>query len=181
MDISRPPSPPQDLWSSILDSVSSSRSIPSKQILVLGQPSSGKSTLVSALLHKALSDDQKDAQRTDFAIGYDFADVRDEADEGKYSRLKLQATICSESIRHSCSIVCIHSAFLWIVIYCSPAAFSTSSVVTTSYPHNNCPWLDAPLDICWRTTNMADLGRNVVKRRHISRARNYPWRKSRTT
>ena len=89
MDISRPPSPPpQDLWSSILDSVSSSRSIPSKQILVLGQPSSGKSTLVSALLHKALSDDQKDAQRTDFAIGYDFADVRDEADEGKSSRLQ---------------------------------------------------------------------------------------------
>ena len=86
MDISRPPSPPQDLWSSILDSVSSSRSIPSKQILVLGQPSSGKSTLVSALLQKALTDDQKDDQRTDFAIGYDFADVRDEADEGKCTR-----------------------------------------------------------------------------------------------
>ena len=88
MDISRPPSPPQDLWSSILDSVSSSRSIPSKQILVLGQPSSGKSTLVSALLQKAVSDDQKDAQRTDFAIGYDFADVRDEADEGKCNHLQ---------------------------------------------------------------------------------------------
>ena len=86
MDISRPPSPPlQDLWSSILDSVSSSRSIPSKQILVLGQPSSGKTTLVSALLQKAPSDDQ-DTHRTDFAIGYDFADVRDEADEGKCSR-----------------------------------------------------------------------------------------------
>jgi dynein light intermediate chain 1, cytosolic len=90
MDISRPSSPeapPQDLWSSILDSVSSSRSIPSKQILILGQPSSGKSTLVSALLQKPLLDDQKDDQRTDFAIGYDFADVRDEADEGKYNRL----------------------------------------------------------------------------------------------
>ena len=55
---------------------------------MLGQPSSGKSTLVSPLLHKAMSDDQ-DAQRTDFAIGYDFADVRDEADEGKYSRLQV--------------------------------------------------------------------------------------------
>ena len=92
MDISRPPSPPQDLWSAILDSVSSSRSIPSKQILVLGQPSSGKSTLVSALLQKALSDDQKDTQRTDFAIGYDFADIRDEADEGKCSRLLLASS-----------------------------------------------------------------------------------------
>lgn len=88
MDISRPSSPeapPQDLWSSILDSVSSSRSIPSKQVLLLGQPSSGKSTLASALLQKPLLDDQRDDQRTDFAIGYDFADVRDEADEGEYT------------------------------------------------------------------------------------------------
>ncbi|KAF9006656.1 hypothetical protein BDQ17DRAFT_1389437 [Cyathus striatus] len=55
MDISRsstPDAPPQDLWSSILDSVSSSRSIPSKNILVLGQPSTGKSTLTSSLLQK---------------------------------------------------------------------------------------------------------------------------------
>jgi dynein light intermediate chain 1, cytosolic len=63
---------------------------------VLGQPSSGKSTLVSALLQKALSDDQKDDQRTDFAIGYDFADVRDEADEGKCSRL--QASTSSNNV-----------------------------------------------------------------------------------
>lgn len=86
MEISRsstPEAPPQDLWSSILDSVSSSRSIPSKQILLLGQPSSGKSALASALLQKPVSDEQKDGQRTDFAIGYDFADVRDEADEGE--------------------------------------------------------------------------------------------------
>ena len=59
---------------------------------MLGQPSSGKSTLVSALLQKALSDDQKDTQRTDFAIGYDFADIRDEADEGKCSRLLLASS-----------------------------------------------------------------------------------------
>ncbi|KAG6841846.1 hypothetical protein C0991_006253 [Blastosporella zonata] len=86
MDISRsstPEAPPQDLWSSILDSVSSSRSIPSKQILLLGQPLTGKSTLASALLQKPLVDEEKDENRSDFAIGYDFADVRDEADEGK--------------------------------------------------------------------------------------------------
>jgi dynein light intermediate chain 1 len=91
MNISRPSSPeatPQDLWSSILDSVSSSRSIPSKQILLLGQPSSGKSTLASALLQKPISDDQKDDQRIDFAIGYDFVDVRDDADEGKCNCLQ---------------------------------------------------------------------------------------------
>lgn len=82
MDGSRPSSPegpPEDLWSSILDSVSSSRSIPSKQILLLGEPSCGKSTLVSALLQKPV--DEKDAQK-DFAIGYDWADVKDEAEEG---------------------------------------------------------------------------------------------------
>ncbi|KAG6850637.1 hypothetical protein H0H93_010829 [Arthromyces matolae] len=86
MDISRsstPEAPPQDLWSSILDSVSTSRSIPSKQILLLGQPSTGKSTLASVLLQKPVQVEQKDEGSTDFAIGYDFADVRDEADEGK--------------------------------------------------------------------------------------------------
>ena len=79
---STPEAPPQDLWSSILDSVSSTRSIPAKQILVLGQPSSGKSTLVSALLNTAVADETKGDQRHDFAIGYEFADVRDDADEG---------------------------------------------------------------------------------------------------
>lgn len=86
MDVSRPSSPeapPQDLWSSILDSVSSSRSIPSKQVLLLGQPSSGKSTIVSALLQKPASDEERVDQRSDFALGYDFADVRDDADEGE--------------------------------------------------------------------------------------------------
>ena len=85
MENSRPSSPeepPQDLWSSILDSVSTSRSIPSKQILLLGQPSTGKSTLASALLQKTSTDEVKEDQRSDFALGYDWADVRDEADEG---------------------------------------------------------------------------------------------------
>ncbi|KAJ3516133.1 hypothetical protein NLJ89_g1310 [Agrocybe chaxingu] len=100
MEISRsstPEAPPQDLWSSILDSVSSSRSIPSKQILLLGQPSSGKSTIVSALLQKPVADEQKDDQRTDFAVGYDFADVRDEADEDTLARLSVYTVPSSAS------------------------------------------------------------------------------------
>jgi dynein light intermediate chain 1 len=87
MEISRastPEAPPQDLWSSILDSVSSSRSIPAKQVLILGQPLSGKSTIASALLNRPAVDEQKDAERSDFAIGYDWADVRDDADEGMH-------------------------------------------------------------------------------------------------
>lgn len=75
-----PEEPPQDLWGSILNSVSSSRSIPSKQILILGEPSSGKSTLVSCLLQTQVADENE--ERYDFAVGYDWADVRDEADEG---------------------------------------------------------------------------------------------------
>lgn len=83
---STPEPPPQDLWSSILDSVSKSRSIPSKQVLLLGQPSTGKSTLVSALLQKPASEDDK---RLNFALGYDFADVRDDADEDTLARLSV--------------------------------------------------------------------------------------------
>ncbi|KAJ7639320.1 dynein light intermediate chain-domain-containing protein [Roridomyces roridus] len=83
-----PEAPPQDLWGSILDSVSSSRSIPSKQILLLGQPSTGKSTLMAGLLQKPPAD-EKDDHRTDFAVGYDFANVRDEADEDTIARLSV--------------------------------------------------------------------------------------------
>lgn len=88
MDVTRsstPEAPPQDLWSSILDSVSSTRSIPSKQVLLLGQPSSGKSSLAAALLQKQVADEGKDDSRSsDFALGYEWADVRDEADEGDF-------------------------------------------------------------------------------------------------
>ncbi|KAF7352424.1 Dynein 1 light intermediate chain [Mycena venus] len=85
---SSPEAPPQDLWGSILDSVSSSRSIPSKQILLLGQPSTGKSTLAAGLLQKPPSDDKED-HRIDFAVGYDFANVRDDADEDTLARLSV--------------------------------------------------------------------------------------------
>jgi len=77
---SRPSSPTQDLWSSILDSVSNSKSIPSKQILLLGEPRTGKTTLAASLLQKEVN---KDHPKDDFALGFDWADVRDDADEGK--------------------------------------------------------------------------------------------------
>ncbi|EIW76376.1 hypothetical protein CONPUDRAFT_168928 [Coniophora puteana RWD-64-598 SS2] len=87
---SSPDAPPADLWSSILDSVSSTRSIPSKQIVLLGRPQSGKSTLASALLRKPLSEDEeREDARVDFALGYDWADVRDDADEDTLARLSV--------------------------------------------------------------------------------------------
>jgi dynein light intermediate chain 1 len=61
---------PQDLWSTILNSVSSSRLTLAKNILVLGQPSTGKSTLVSAPLQKPATDTSKDEPCADYAVGY---------------------------------------------------------------------------------------------------------------
>ncbi|GJJ07202.1 hypothetical protein Clacol_001402 [Clathrus columnatus] len=55
----------ENLWSSILDSVSSTRSIPSKQILILGDRVSGKSTIAAALLGKQLDNLKPD--KSDFA------------------------------------------------------------------------------------------------------------------
>ncbi|KAH8094829.1 dynein light intermediate chain-domain-containing protein [Cristinia sonorae] len=100
MDNSRPSSPeepPQDLWSSILDSVSTSRSIPSKQILILGQPSTGKSTLAAALLQKSSTGEVKEDERLDFSLGYDWADVRDDADEDTIARLSVYTVPSSAS------------------------------------------------------------------------------------
>ncbi|KAL5527720.1 hypothetical protein ACEPAG_6521 [Sanghuangporus baumii] len=90
-----PEEPPQDLWSSILDSVSTSRSIPSKQILLLGEPFSGKSTITAALLKKPLVEDK--GEQHDFAVGYDWADVRDEADEDTLARLSVYTVPSSAS------------------------------------------------------------------------------------
>ncbi|KAI5993622.1 dynein light intermediate chain-domain-containing protein [Pisolithus albus] len=96
---STPEAPPQDLWSSILDSVSSTRSIPSKQVLILGQPSTGKSLLASALLQKPKSDDSKEESRTDFALGYDWSDVKD-GDEDTLARLSVY-TVPSDAKAYS--------------------------------------------------------------------------------
>src|ERR1700730_8328771 len=103
---SSPDAPPQDLWSTILNSVSSSRSIPAKNILVLGQPSTGKTTLVSALLQKPAADANKDEPRTDFALGYDWADVRDEGEEGLSVPLHLQLQLTRRPTRRCpCSVI----------------------------------------------------------------------------
>ncbi|KAG8926656.1 hypothetical protein FRC02_008758 [Tulasnella sp. 418] len=98
---SRPASPEQQLWSSILDSVSSSRAIPSKNVIVLGDPSTGKSTIAAALLNKSgdkQRDNGKEEDRSayDFAIGYQWADVRDEADEDTLARLSVYTVPSSD-------------------------------------------------------------------------------------
>ena len=88
---------------------------------MLGQPSSGKSTLVSALLHKALSDDQTPKELISLLVTI-FADVRGKADEGKYSRF--QAT--------SKSMLRVLDSLARLSVYTVP---SSKSSYTALLPH----------------------------------------------
>jgi len=169
MELSRPSTPeapPQDLWSSILDSVSSSRSIPSKQILLLGQPSTGKSTLASALLQKPVSDEGKDDHRSDFALGYDFADVRDDADEGasRGIRRKTPYSLAFFHCRYPSTPVCIYCSFCFHHIHGSTSAFPSSPPISPSYTCHDRVGLDASMVFHRRTSEVARMGRNLGER-----------------
>ena len=149
---SSPEAPPQDLWSSILDSVSSSRSIPAKNILVLGQPSSGKSTLVSALLQKPAADASKDEPRTDYALGYDWADVRDEGEEGQSL---VWPPICWSaalqriySRRYPCSVIRIYRPVIGSFVYGPRVTLLAPTVCSPSHCRRNSAGLDTPMDFC---------------------------------
>ncbi|KAG8880265.1 hypothetical protein FRB97_000977, partial [Tulasnella sp. 331] len=95
----------QQLWSSILDSVSSSRAIPSKNVIILGEPSTGKTTLSNALLQRSNQRSRAEQQEgggtssVDFAIGYEWGNVKDEADEDILARLSVY-TVPSSSPAH---------------------------------------------------------------------------------
>ncbi|GAA5981095.1 hypothetical protein JCM10908_003984 [Rhodotorula pacifica] len=81
-----------DLWSSILDSVKTTKAVQTKQCIVLGAPRSGKSSLVSRLrttdgqLPPHLELDKPDAagkgKALDLGMSYEVMDVRDEGDDG---------------------------------------------------------------------------------------------------
>jgi hypothetical protein len=87
---SRPVSPEQNLWDSILNSVSTRRSVPSGNVLILGEPSTGKTTLANALLQRLADGSRHESGewfgKTDFALGYQWANVKEEGEEGlRYS------------------------------------------------------------------------------------------------
>lgn len=147
---SSPEAPPQDLWSTILNSVSSSRSIPAKNILVLGQPSTGKSTLVSALLQKPAADVSKDEPRTDFALGYDWADVRDEGEEGlslsPVFRI-IQSYNAPPTRRCSCPFVCIHRPFVFPFVYSPLVTLLAPPICSSQHRSHHRAGLDTTLDL----------------------------------
>ena len=141
---STPELPPQDLWSSILDSVSQSRSIPAKQVLILGQPSSGKFTLASALLQKPPSDDPSDANLPDFALGYDWVDVRDEGDEGKIALFRSLSPVTLKQLfffesRHLSTAICLHCAVIRYNLYLPITGFPAATTIITAYSRDHYP------------------------------------------
>lgn len=140
---STPELPPQDLWSSILDSVSRSRSIPAKQVLILGQPSSGKSTVASALLQKPPSDDSSETNLPDFALGYDWADVRDEGDEGKTSLRHSHSMVTFKQLfyknRYPDTIVRLYCAIICSNLYLSLTRFFAPTTIPAAYSRDHHP------------------------------------------
>jgi GTPase SAR1 family protein len=141
------PEPPQDLWSSILDSVSSSRSIPSKYIVLLGQPSTGKSTLAAALLQKPVLDQGKEDQKSDYALGYDFADVRDDAEEGVYLAFHCNA-FTSLPRRYPSTTFSVHCSVYCIILYGLATTFPAPSHIFATYCCRSHAGLDKTLVIC---------------------------------
>lgn len=97
-DTSRPASPQENLWDSILNSVSSRRSVPSGNVLILGEPSTGKTTLVNALLQKSSTSTRGETgdkvPKLDFALGYQWANVKEEGDEGELALLDWYGRQC---------------------------------------------------------------------------------------
>ena len=59
--------------------------MPAKNVHVAGQPSTGKSTLVFSLLQNPPAYSGKDEPRTDFVVGYDWADDVCDEEEGRSS------------------------------------------------------------------------------------------------
>lgn len=169
-----PEAPPQDLWSSILDSVSSSRSTPAKQVLILGEPSSGKSTLTSALLHKAIPDeDSEDHQRSDFALGYDWADVRDDADEGEARDAPVRDVVAHSrvmAVRYSRKTVSIHSALFCAVILRVATSFSPTTNLSPAYSRDHRARLDEALDFRRRASDVAGVDRDMGQDRYLERS-----------
>lgn len=133
---SRPSSPQQqDLWSQILDSVSSSRAIPSKNVLVLGEPLSGKSTVANALLqgsHGRVDPKGREKEQTtssDFALGYEWADVRDDAEEGNIAVRPIKLALCSiGTIRYYRAAIGLHGPIIITLAPRSCSLFSPAQV-----------------------------------------------------
>lgn len=77
------PAEHMNLWSSILNSVQSTRAITTRNLVVLGEPGSGKSTLISAIASQSPTGlvTGADGQVSELALSYAYFDVGDEKDK----------------------------------------------------------------------------------------------------
>ncbi|KAG5461124.1 MAG: hypothetical protein BJ554DRAFT_6730, partial [Olpidium bornovanus] len=119
----------EDLWGSILKTVSTSRAIPTKNVVVLGDPNTGKSTLVAHLAdasaaarvtNEAAGEEAADAaavgkkarkqstadprvfgENSELALSYSYADVRDEDNEDLLAHLGIFQLGASEPVYRS--------------------------------------------------------------------------------
>jgi dynein light intermediate chain 1, cytosolic len=77
-----------DMWSSLLDNVSSGKRLPEKQVIVLGGSSTTQKDFLEALGSES-SKNQLDRQKhkppiaNDFALGYTYQEVLDADQEGR--------------------------------------------------------------------------------------------------
>ncbi|KAI9199311.1 dynein light intermediate chain-domain-containing protein [Polychytrium aggregatum] len=68
---------PADIWASILKSVSSSKVVPTKNIIVVGDSNSGKSTISNAIKNP---NEYYAPDSSELALSYSFAEVNDDGD-----------------------------------------------------------------------------------------------------
>ncbi|TIA99512.1 hypothetical protein E3P96_02904 [Wallemia ichthyophaga] len=86
--------PSENIWSSILDSVSNSQSrLPSKNVLLLGQTGSGKSSVISHLTNKPINSSHKD-----YGLSVEYSDVHDIADDEVMARMSIYSIPNSNKI-----------------------------------------------------------------------------------
>lgn len=151
-------------------------------MLILGEPSSGKSSVAAALLHKNANpsdEDSEDRQRSDFAFGYDWADVRDDADEGEHFQPSVTSTCPTGNprvfeVRYPCKTIRIYRTLVCTDIYRVATTLPTASNVVATYSRYHRFGLDQALDIHRRALHMAQLDRDVGSRRYVSRDSDCP-------
>ncbi|KXS12064.1 dynein light intermediate chain [Gonapodya prolifera JEL478] len=75
--------PNENIWNSLLSSAASSRQTPSKNVIVLGDPQSGKSTTIAAIKAANPTDPQLSSKASvggDLALSYSYVDLREDED-----------------------------------------------------------------------------------------------------
>ncbi|KAK3807260.1 MAG: dynein light intermediate chain-domain-containing protein, partial [Benniella sp.] len=116
-----------EVWSNLLKTVASSRLVPTKDVIILGDPHSGKSTLIE-LLKTALPTPTPDALangvdgsktangvpsgpngKNDLALSYSFWDVEDDENEDTVARLGLYQIAGSHKSYHALLKYCLNT------------------------------------------------------------------------